>query len=61
MVNHLPIIFPSVSIIVTVTGFISKTEAVKQNLFLIFNTVHTPGRCAQVLNGFDQNGKYHDN
>lgn len=36
VVNHLPIIFPLVGIIVMITGLISKAEAVKRMAFLIF-------------------------
>ena len=36
LVNHLPIIFPIVGVIVLVTGLISKAEAVKRTAFLIF-------------------------
>ena len=36
VVNHLPIIFPIVGIIVLIIGLISKSEAVKRTAFLIF-------------------------
>lgn len=36
VVNHLPIIFPLVGIIVMITGLISKSEAVKRTAFMIF-------------------------
>jgi uncharacterized membrane protein len=36
VVNHLPIIFPIVGVIVMVTGFISKSEAVKRTAFMVF-------------------------
>jgi uncharacterized membrane protein len=36
VVNHLPIIFPLVGVIVLVTGLISKSEAVKRTAFMIF-------------------------
>ena len=36
VVNHLPIIFPIVGILVMITGFISKSEAVKRTAFMIF-------------------------
>ena len=36
VVNHLPIIFPIVGIIVMITGLISKSEAVKRTAFMIF-------------------------
>ncbi len=36
LVNHLPIIFPIVGVIVMVTGIVSKSEAVKRTSFLIF-------------------------
>lgn len=36
LVNHLPIIFPIVGVIILLTGFISKSEAVKRTAFLIF-------------------------
>lgn len=36
VINHLPIIFPVVGVIVMVTGYISKSEAVKRTAFMIF-------------------------
>jgi len=36
VVNHLPIIFPIVGVIVMITGLISKSEAVKRTAHLIF-------------------------
>jgi len=36
VVNHLPIIFPLVGVIVLITGFLSKSDAVKRTAFLIF-------------------------
>lgn len=36
VVNHLPIIFPIVGVIVWLTGFFSKSEAVKRTSFFIF-------------------------
>lgn len=36
VVNHLPIIFPIVGVIVIITGLISKSEPVKRTAFLIF-------------------------
>ncbi len=36
VVNHLPIIFPIVGVILMITGFISKSEAVKRTAFMIF-------------------------
>ncbi len=36
VVNHLPIIFPIVGVIVMVTGLISKSQAVKRTAFFIF-------------------------
>ncbi len=36
VVNHLPLIFPVVGIIVMVTGLISKSGAVKRTAFMIF-------------------------
>jgi len=36
VVNHLPIIFPIVGVIVMITGLISKSEAVKRTAYLIF-------------------------
>jgi uncharacterized membrane protein len=36
VVNHLPIIFPIVGVIVMVTGLLSKSEAVKRTAFMIF-------------------------
>jgi uncharacterized membrane protein len=36
VINHLPIIFPIVGLIVLITGFISKSEAVKRTSYLVF-------------------------
>lgn len=36
VVNHIPIIFPIVGVIVIITGFVSKSEAVKRTAYLIF-------------------------
>jgi uncharacterized membrane protein len=36
VVNHLPIIFPLVGVIILITGLISKSEAVKRMSFLVF-------------------------
>lgn len=36
VVNHLPIIFPIVGVMVMITGIISKSEAVKRTAFMIF-------------------------
>lgn len=36
VVNHLPIIFPIVGVVVMITGIISKSEAVKRTAFMIF-------------------------
>lgn len=36
IVNHLPIIFPLVGLIVMITGIISKSEAIKRTAFMIF-------------------------
>lgn len=36
IVNHLPIIFPVVGVIVMITGMIAKSEAVKRTAYLIF-------------------------
>lgn len=36
LVNHLPIIFPIVGVIVMITGLIFKSEAAKRTAFLIF-------------------------
>lgn len=36
VVNHLPILFPLVGIIVMITGLISKSEAVERTAFLVF-------------------------
>ncbi|RRO12519.1 hypothetical protein [Flavobacteriaceae bacterium 14752] len=36
VVNHLPIIFPIVGIIIMVTGLISKSDAVKRMAYMIF-------------------------
>jgi len=35
-VNHLPIIFPIVGVIIIITGLISKSESVKRTAYLIF-------------------------
>ncbi|MGC8866166.1 MAG: hypothetical protein ACP5O2_10660 [Bacteroidales bacterium] len=36
VVNHMPIIFPLVGVIVMITGIVSKSEAVKRTAFMIF-------------------------
>lgn len=36
VVNHLPIIFPLIGVVVMVTGFISKSDAVKRTALMIF-------------------------
>ncbi len=36
VVNHLPIIFPIVGVIVLITGLLAKSEAVKKTAFMIF-------------------------
>ncbi|WP_293887766.1 MULTISPECIES: hypothetical protein [unclassified Sphingobacterium] len=36
ILNHLPLIFPLVGLIVLITGFISKSEPVKRTAFLVF-------------------------
>lgn len=36
VVNHLPLIFPIVGVIVMMTGLVSKSEAVKRTAFMIF-------------------------
>ncbi|WP_286920409.1 hypothetical protein [Flavobacterium sp. UBA4197] len=36
VVNHLPIVFPVAGLVVILTGFISKSEAVKRTAYLIF-------------------------
>lgn len=36
VVNHLPIIFPIVGVTVMVTGFVSKSEAVKRTALMVF-------------------------
>jgi uncharacterized membrane protein len=36
VVNHIPIIFPIVGVIVMITGLVSKSEAVKRTAFMIF-------------------------
>jgi uncharacterized membrane protein len=36
VVNHLPIIFPIVGVIVMITGLILKSEAIKRTAFMIF-------------------------
>lgn len=36
VVNHLPIIFPIVGVIIIITGLIFKSEAIKRTAFLIF-------------------------
>jgi uncharacterized membrane protein len=37
VVNHLPLIFPIVGIIVMITGIISKSEAIKRTGYLVFS------------------------
>lgn len=37
VVNHLPIIFPIVGVIIMIIGLISKSEAVKRTAYLIFS------------------------
>lgn len=37
LVNHLPIIFPIVAVIVMITGLISKSEAVRRTAYLVFS------------------------
>ncbi len=36
LVNHLPIIFPLIGVILMITGFMSKSEPVKRTAFMIF-------------------------
>ena len=36
LVNHLPIIFPLVGILILIIGFLSKSEAVKRTSYIIF-------------------------
>lgn len=36
IVNHLPIIFPVVGIVVLITGLISKSDAIKRTAYMIF-------------------------
>lgn len=36
VVNHLPIIFPIIGVIIMITGLISKSEAVKRTAFMMF-------------------------
>lgn len=36
VVNHLPIIFPIVGVILMITGFVSKSEAIKRSAFMLF-------------------------
>ena len=36
LVNHLPINFPIVGVIVMITGLVSKSDAVKRTAFMIF-------------------------
>ena len=37
VVNHLPIIFPLVGVIILITGLIAKSEAVKRTAYLVFS------------------------
>lgn len=36
VINHLPIVFPIIGVIVMITGIISKSEVVKRTAFMIF-------------------------
>jgi uncharacterized membrane protein len=66
VVNHLPIIFPVVGVIVMITGFISKSEAVKRTAFMIFvlgtlsviaamNTGESAEEVVENINGVAEN------
>ena len=66
VVNHLPIIFPMVGVIVMITGLISKSEAVKRTAFMIFilgalaaiaamNTGESAAEVAKKINGVTEN------
>ncbi len=66
VVNHLPIIFPIVGIIVMITGLISKSEAVKRTAFMIFvfgalaaiaamNTGESAEEVVEKINGISEN------
>ena len=66
VVNHLPIIFPMVGVIVMITGLISKSEAVKRTAFMIFilgalaaiaamNTGEGAAEVAEKINGVTEN------
>lgn len=37
VVNHLPIIFPLVGVIILITGLIAKSEAVKRTAYMVFS------------------------
>ena len=37
VVNHLPIIFPLVGVVILITGLIAKSEAVKRTAYLVFS------------------------
>jgi len=66
VVNHLPIIFPVVGIIVMITGHISKSEAIKRTAFMIFifgalaaiaavNTGEGAEELVEKINGVSEN------
>jgi uncharacterized membrane protein len=66
VVNHLPIIFPVVGIIVLITGIFSKSEAVKRTAFMIFifgaltaiaamNTGEGAEEIVEKMDGFSEN------
>jgi len=66
VVNHLPIIFPVVGVIVMITGHISKSEAIKRTAFMIFifsalaaiaavNTGEGAEEVVEKINGVSEN------
>jgi uncharacterized membrane protein len=66
VVNHLPIIFPIVGVIVMITGLISKSEAVKRMALMIFicgaltaiaamNTGESAEEVVENINGVTEN------
>ncbi len=66
VVNHLPIIFPLVGVIILITGLIAKSEAVKRTAYMVFSigaittiTAMTSGEGAEEvvenINGISEN------
>lgn len=66
MVNHLPIIFPIVGVILLITGLISKSEAVNRSAYMIFilgaisaivamNTGEAAEEIVEMIDGINEN------